>query len=234
VAYPTHCAWRCFHLNLNHHTFLKPSTYDLSAYPAHARQRNLPMKPERVSTPGNGATLRALVAALEAVADRTGRVVSWLSFLMVLVTFLVVVLRYAFDLGWIAMQESVTYMHAALFMLGAAYTLRRNGHVRVDIFYQKLSRRGRAWVDLLGTLLLLIPVGIFIAWIGWDYVFKSWAFMEGSREAGGIPAVYLLKTLMIVMPALVLIQGLAWILRTGLFLAGVPGIFPPDEDDRSA
>ncbi|WP_133512301.1 TRAP transporter small permease subunit [Candidatus Thiosymbion oneisti] len=192
------------------------------------------MRLKRVSPPGNGVTLRSLVAALEAVADRTGRLVSWLSFFMVLIAFLVVVLRYVFDLGWIAMQESVTYMHAALFTLGAAYTLRRNGHVRVDIFYQKLSRRGRAWVDLLGTLLLLIPVCIFIAWVGWDYVRKSWEVMEGSREAGGIPAVYLLKTLMIVMPALVLIQGLAWILRTGFFLAGVQGIPPPDEDDGNA
>jgi len=187
------------------------------------------MKLERVSPLGKGATLCSLVAALEAVADWTGRVVSWLSFFMVLITFLVVVLRYAFDLGWIAMQESVTYMHAALFTLGAAYTLRRNGHVRVDIFYQKLSRRGRAWVDLLGTLLLLMPVCLFIAWVGWDYVLKSWEVMEGSREAGGIPAVYLLKTLMIVMPTLLLIQGMAWMLRTGLFLAGVRGILPPDE-----
>jgi len=191
------------------------------------------MIPERTPLPGNGAALGSLVVALEAVADRTGRVVSWLSFFMVLVSFLVVVLRYAFDLGWIAMQESVTYMHAALFTLGVAYTLRRNGHVRVDIFYQKLSRRGRAWVDLLGTLLLLTPVCIFIAWIGWDYVLKSWEVMEGSREAGGIPAVYLLKTLMIVMPVLVLIQGLAWILRAGLFLAGVSGILPPGERDGS-
>jgi len=192
------------------------------------------MKPEPMSPPGKGTALSSLVTALEVVAERTGRVVSWLAFFMVLTTFLVVVLRYGFDLGWIAMQESVTYMNAALFTLGAAYTLRCNGHVRVDIFYQKLSRRGRAWVDLLGTLLLLIPVCIFIAWIGWDYVLKSWEVMEASREAGGIPAVYLLKTLMIVMPALVLIQGLAWVLRSGLFLAGVQGILPPDEDDGNA
>jgi len=192
------------------------------------------MKPERLLPPGDGTTLGLLVIALEVVADWTGRVVSWLSFFMVLITFLVVVLRYAFDLGWIAMQESVTYMHATLFMLGAAYTLRRNGHVRVDIFYQKLSRRGRAWVDLLGTLLLLVPVSLFIVWIGWDYVLKSWELMEGSREAGGIPAVYLLKTLLVVMPILVLIQGLVWILSTGLFLAGVPGIRPPGEDDGGA
>ena len=192
------------------------------------------MTPEHISPPGNNATVCSLVVALEAIAGWTGRIVSWLSFFMVLITFLVVVLRYAFDLGWIAMQESVTYMHAALFMLGAAYTLQRNGHVRVDIFYQKLSRRGRAWVDLLGTLLLLMPVSIFIAWIGWDYVLKSWEVMEGSREAGGIPGVYLLKTLMIVMPALMLIQGLAWILRSRLFLVGVPGILPPGGDDGNA
>ncbi len=187
------------------------------------------MASERASPPDKGAALRSLIAALEAVGDRTGHVVSWLSFFMVLVSFLVVVLRYAFDLGWIAMQESVTYMHAALFMLGAAYTLRHNGHVRVDILYQRLSRRGRAWVDLLGTLLLLLPVCVFIAWIGWDYVLESWEVLEGSREAGGIPGVYLLKTLLIIMPVLVLIQGLAWILRTGLFLAGVEGALPVDE-----
>jgi TRAP-type mannitol/chloroaromatic compound transport system permease small subunit len=111
-------------------------------------------------------------------------------------------------------------------MLGAAYTMQRDGHVRVDIFYQKLSRRGRAWVDLLGTLLLLVPVCVFIAWVGWDYVLKSWEVTESSPEAGGIPAVYLLKTLMVVMPVLVVVQGFAWILRNGLFLAGVAAALP--------
>jgi len=176
-----------------------------------------------------GATLLSLVTALETVSIWTGRVVSWLSLFMVLITFLVVLLRYAFDLGWIAMQESVTYLHATLFMLGAAYTLQRDGHVRVDIFYHQLSRRGRAWADLLGTLLLLVPVCVFIAWVSWDYVLKSWGMMESSPEAGGIPAVYLLKTLMLIMPVLVVIQGMAWILRNGLFLAGVAAALPEGE-----
>lgn len=187
------------------------------------------MAADPVASTGRGKSLLSMVAALEAVITWTGRIVSWLSLFMVIITFLVVLLRYAFDLGWIAMQESVTYMHAALFMLGAAYTLQRNGHVRVDILYQKLSPRGRAWVDLLGTLLLLTPVCVFIAWVGWDYVFESWNVMEGSREAGGIPGVYLLKTLIIAMPVLVLIQGLAWILRNGLFLAGVEAALPDQE-----
>ena len=189
------------------------------------------MAPDRAPPEGTGSTLLSLVAALETVSAWTGRLVSWFVFFMVLTTFLVVVLRYVFDLGWIAMQESVTYMHAALFMLGAAYTLQRNGHVRVDIFYQKMTRRGRALVDLLGTLLLLVPVCVFIVWAGWNYVVESWELMEGSREAGGLPAVYLLKTLILAMPALVLIQGMAWILRNGLFLAGVEAALPEAEGD---
>jgi TRAP-type mannitol/chloroaromatic compound transport system permease small subunit len=170
--------------------------------------------------------LIALASGLELLILWIGRAVSWLSLLMVIVTFLVVVLRYAFDLGWIAMQESVTYMHASLFMLAAAYTLQRGGHVRVDIFYQRLSARGRAWVDLLGTLFLLAPMCAYLAWSGWDYVAESWAVHEGSREAGGIPAVYLLKSLILAMPALLLLQGFAWALRNGLVLAGVETAAP--------
>jgi TRAP-type mannitol/chloroaromatic compound transport system permease small subunit len=167
-----------------------------------------------------------LTGMLEAVNDRIGRAIAWLALAMVLVTFLVVVLRYVFDFGSIAMQESVTYMHAVLFMLGAAYTLQRDGHVRVDIFYQRFSRRGRAWVDLLGTLVLLFPICLFILASSWDYVAESWHVLEGSREAGGIPGVFVLKTLLLLMPLLVLIQGAVWVLRNGLFIAGVDAALP--------
>jgi len=163
---------------------------------------------------------------LDRINGLLGPVVSWLALAMVLVTFLVVVLRYAFDIGSIALQESVTYMHATLFMLGAAYTLQQQGHVRVDIFYQRFSRRGRAWVDLLGTLILLVPICLFVLASSWAYVTESWAVHEGSREAGGLPYVYVLKTLLIVMPILVLIQGLVWLLRNGLLLAGVDAALP--------
>ena len=173
--------------------------------------------------------LLALCGALETLTAWVGRAVAWLALFMVLLTFLVVVLRYAFDLGWIAMQESVTYMHAALFMLGAAFTLQRDGHVRVDIFYQKLSRRRRALIDLAGTLLLLFPVALFIAWASWGYVADAWTIREGSREAGGIHGVYLLKTLILLMPALLLLQGAALAVRNGLYLAGVESAFPKAE-----
>jgi TRAP-type mannitol/chloroaromatic compound transport system permease small subunit len=179
--------------------------------------------------PRASARLLRLADRLDAVNGHIGNAVAWLALGMVLTTFVVVVLRYAFDGGSIALQESVTYMHAVLFMLGAAYTLQRNGHVRVDIFYQRFSRRGRAWVDLLGTLVLLLPVAVFILSSSWGYVLESWNIRESSREAGGIPYVYVLKTLLLAMPVLMLMQGLVWLLRNGLFLLGVESALPSSE-----
>ena len=123
---------------------------------------------------------------LQSFSEWTGRVVAWFSLPMVILTFVIVVLRYAFDLGWIWMQESVVWMHAAVFMLAAAYTLKRDDHVRVDIFYRKMSVRRKALVDVLGTLLFLLPVSIFLIATSWDYVAVSWSIREGSREAGGL------------------------------------------------
>ncbi|UHD17330.1 TRAP transporter small permease subunit [Thiocapsa bogorovii] len=183
--------------------------------------------------PRTGGPTRLLVFAdrIDAVVRQIGEWATWLSLAMVLVTFAVVVLRYAFDIGSIALQESVTYMHAVLFMLGIAYTLGRNGHVRVDILYERLSRRGRARVDLIGTLLLLIPVCVLIIWLGWAYVAESWRVQEASRETGGLPAVYLLKSLILIMPILLLAQGLSNALRNGLFLAGMEEALPPSDGE---
>lgn len=107
------------------------------------------------------------------------------------------------------MQESITWMHALVFMIGAAYTLKQEGHVRVDIFYQKMSARSRAWIDLLGTLLFLLPVFGFILWASWDYVLFSWSLKESSQEAGGLPGLFLLKTVLLIMPVLMLLQGVS-------------------------
>jgi len=150
---------------------------------------------------------------LEQFIDWTGRTVSWLVLAMVLVTFLVVVLRYVFDMGWIALQESISYFHSIVFLVGAAYTLKQNGHVRVDIFYNRLGDHGRAWVDLIGHLFILMPVMVFILWISWPYVAESWRVTEGSREAGGLAGVFLLKSLIFIMAGLLILQGLALILR---------------------
>ena len=180
---------------------------------------------------GQAHGLLRFIEVLDRISRSAGRAVAWLTLLMVLVTFFVVLLRHMFDLGSIAMQESVTYMHAAVFMIGASYTLQRDGHVRVDIFYQGMSQRGRAWVNLLGTLILLIPVCAFILWSSWQYVFDAWSVAEGSPEAGGLPAVWVLKTLILLLPLLLLLQGLSWLLRNGLFLAGVDTALPSAEKE---
>jgi TRAP-type mannitol/chloroaromatic compound transport system permease small subunit len=156
----------------------------------------------------------SLIDSIEAFIDWSGRTVSWLTLLMVIVTFIVVVLRYVFDIGWIALQESVTYMHAMVFLVGASWALQQEAHVRVDIFYSRFSPRIKAWIDLGGSLLMLLPVMIFVAWISWTYVIDSWGVFEGSREAGGLPAVFLLKSLILVMAAMLILQALVQIARS--------------------
>ncbi len=157
--------------------------------------------------------LNKTLSRIDAFIDWSGRTVSWLSLLLVLVTFTVVVLRYAFDYGMIALQETSTYLHATVFLVGMAYTLQQDAHVRVDIFYSRCSRLSKAWIDLCGTLFLLLPFMLFISWSSWQYILDSWSVLEGSREAGGLPAVFLLKSLILVMTTLLSLQALCQVAR---------------------
>jgi TRAP-type mannitol/chloroaromatic compound transport system permease small subunit len=141
------------------------------------------------------------------LVDVVGRAVAWLTLVMTLLTFGVVILRYGFNQGWIWLQESVTYLHAAVFMVAAAWALQTDDHVRVDIFYRERSPRYQAAVNLLGTLLFLVPFSVLMIAVGWDYVAASWATHEASREAGGLPFVWLLKSLILILPALLLLQS---------------------------
>ena len=156
-----------------------------------------------------------LVALIDRISIATGRAAAWLTLLMVLATFVIVLLRYAFDIGVVWLQESVTWMHAAVFMLGAAYTLQQEEHVRVDIFYRNLSPTRQAWVNLFGVLFFVIPLTIFFIVESWDYVAASWRIREVSRDSGGLPYPFLplLKSILIVMPVAVLLQGLSMALR---------------------
>ena len=147
--------------------------------------------------------------AIDALNQRIGHSTAWLVLGMVLITFLVVVMRYGFSFGRIAIQESITYLHAFVFMVAGAYTLKHNEHVRVDIFYQGMSVRHRAFVDFFGSLFLLLPFTGFIVWISFDYVSNSWQHLEQSREAGGLPFVYLLKSLIPTMAILLFLQALS-------------------------
>lgn len=153
---------------------------------------------------------------LDRLSTIVGRSISWLTLFMVIVTFVVVVMRYVFDAGFIWIQESVVWMHAVVFMLGAAYTLHDEEHVRVDVFYRSMGPRRRAWVDIIGVVVFLLPVCVFLAWNSWDFVLQSWRIGESSREAGGLPypLVPLLKTTLLLMPLAVSLQGVSLLLKS--------------------
>lgn len=168
--------------------------------------------------------------AVDGFNDWVGRATAWLVIAMVLVQFAVVMLRYIFGFGSIMMQETVVYLHGALFMLGAGYTLLREGHVRVDIFYRDATPEKKALVDLFGVLFLLLPVCGLIWLSSWSYVAQSWSILEGSRETSGIQAVYVLKTAILAFAALLSVQGLSMAARAYLILKG----HVPADRDRAA
>jgi TRAP-type mannitol/chloroaromatic compound transport system permease small subunit len=158
--------------------------------------------------PGN-LPLKRLSQLIDHGMDGIGRSVSWLTLVMVLLMALIVLLRYVLEFGSIAMQEAVMYLNALIFTLGAAYTLKENGHVRVDILYNRLGPRQQGLLNLLGTLLLLLPSMIFILYVCWDYVALSWRIREGSAEASGLPLIYLLKSTILLLAALLILQAIS-------------------------
>lgn len=154
-----------------------------------------------------------IATLIERLNATLGRAAAWLALAIVLVQFAVVILRYVLDTGSIRLQESILYAHATLFLLAAAWTLSLNGHVRVDIFYSEARPRTKAIIDLAGALLLLLPFMAALIWYATPYVAQSWAILEHSREASGLPIVYLFKTLILVFAVTMALQGIAQAIR---------------------
>lgn len=169
---------------------------------------------------------------IDTLNEWVGRAVAWCVLALVLIAFTVVLLRYSFGIGSIALQESVTWLHAIVFMVGAAYTLGHDEHVRVDIFYRRMGPKGRGLVDLLGALFLLMPVCALLFWKGWGYAASSWALGEGSREAGGLPFLYLLKSLIPLTAALLFLQGVSLALHSLRALRGRETPSAPHHEER--
>lgn len=163
--------------------------------------------------PGQPPAGSPLAGALERLADRIGHALSWLTLGMVLGTCGVAVLRYFFDIGATWLQEAVTWMHAFVFLGGASYALRADEHVRVDVFHRNFSARGRAIVNVAGVLLLLWPFCGYLVFESWAYVWQSFSIRETSREANGLPALYVLKSVILAAAVLLAVQGLAMLLR---------------------
>lgn len=157
--------------------------------------------------------MQGILNLLDGISRTTGSLTRWLALGMLLAQFFIVIARYVFGLSSIAAQESVLYMHSTMFMLGAGYTLLMDGHVRVDIFYDRLGALGKNRIDLLGHLCLLMPAMVTVIYFSWPAVANSWKILEGPISVGGIKAVFLLKSLIPAFCLLVLLQSLACVLR---------------------
>ena len=162
----------------------------------------------------------ALAQLIDTLNALLGKGCAWLTLFLVLGTSVVVVLRYGFGIGATALQEAVLYAHALVFMGAAAWVLQTNGHVRVDIFFQKFSGRRQALVELLGNLLFLLPMCLFLGWASWDYVSNAWSTLEGSSESGGLKFVYLQKSIILLLVISLVLQGLANLTRALYIIAG--------------
>mgnify|MGYP003949821777 FL=1 len=158
--------------------------------------------------------MKQISQAIDTCSNTLSRVVRWLALAMVLLTITVVILRYVFAIGAIPLQESIMYLHGILFLTGIPYGIYKNTHVRVDIFYAQMKSTRKGLVDLCGHTLFLIPISTFILITSWPYTLASWRVLEGSAEVGGIPAVFLLKTLVPVTAVLMLLQATSEILKT--------------------
>ena len=166
------------------------------------------------------ATLLNFIQKAEHINTLIGKRIAWLIPFLALLTFFIAALRYTFALGWVWSQEMVIYIHGALFMLGIPYTLLKEDHVRIDIFYRDMDPRRRALVDLLGSIGLLFPFCILFLIYSVPYVFNSWKNLEDSSQAGGLPFVYLFKSLLVLMPLSLLMQGLSLGTRSFLVIFG--------------
>ena len=161
-----------------------------------------------------------LIGFGDSLIERLGNVLNILMIALVCVVIVVVIGRYFFEIGSVALQELTTYLHATIFMLGISYTLKHDGHVRVDIFYRNFSEKKQALINVIGGLVFVLPISMFVGWSSWEYVLASWSIMETSTENNGLPFIYLLKTVMLIMPFLLATQGLINVAKNLFMLYG--------------
>ena len=158
--------------------------------------------------------LNKYVTFVQALNKKVGESCSFLLLAMALLTFIIVVFRYVFHMGWVWLQELVVYFHAILFLMTSAYALKEGGHVRVDIFYEKLNAKNQALVNLLGGVFLLLPTCIVILCLSFPYVLDSWSVLEASQDGAGLPGVFLLKTFIVLAVVLLALQGTALLVES--------------------
>jgi TRAP-type mannitol/chloroaromatic compound transport system permease small subunit len=174
--------------------------------------------------------IRAFIRGVDGLNQKIGTFVSWLTSVMVLVVCYDVFTRYVMKNSFVAVQELQWHLFAIIFLIGAAFTLKENGHVRVDVFYARLTPRRRALIDLFGCLVFLIPFSLLVIGTSKQFVLMSWTMGEVSPDPGGLPARYLLKGMIPAGFVLVLLQGIVLALRSVLVLTNRPLDPPPQRN----
>lgn len=170
--------------------------------------------------------MASIIRAISAVNRLLGNVFAWLSLLMVLICFTVVVQRYALGFTVLWMQDLYVWLNGAMFTAVAGFALLRDDHVRVDIFYRPAKIRTKAIIDLIGVLIFLIPFCWVVYTYTWNYVARSWRIGEASSNVGGMPGLYILKSFLLVFVAVIFLQGIAMALRSILVLRGREDLLP--------
>ena len=171
--------------------------------------------------------IRAVVRSIDIFNEQLGRIVSWFALILVLMQFAVVLLRYVFGLGFIPMQESIVFMHAMLFLVAAGYTLLHDGHVRVDIFYSTATELNKARVNFFGVVVFLWPICALLTWKSLIFVGASIRVWEGSPEGTFMPF-WLLKSMLLVFPFVLSLQGFSLLVKSWLVMTGQEPIDPPE------
>lgn len=172
-------------------------------------------------------TLLRIADSIDRVTDAIGRVVAWLTLATVLICFATVYLRYVLHIGLIWLQELYAWTHVFAITMGAGYVLMKGGFVRVDLFYARFDKRGKAWVDLLGTIFFMAPFLYMMANSGWSFFYMSWMMNESSQQETGLPAMWLLKGTLMLFVAVVGLQGVSMAARSlATILGEQPAIRP--------
>ena len=164
--------------------------------------------------------LKRICKAIDTLNGWVGKAVSWVTLVLVVVVFVDVVMRYMFNTSFVFTQELEWHLFAVIFLIGAGYTLLQDGHVRVDIIYQRLRPKAKAWVNLVGVIFFLIPGCVLVITTSWQFVYTAWTVMEGSPDPGGIPFRFIVKGTIPVGFGLLLLQGIALGLRSLMVLLG--------------
>jgi TRAP-type mannitol/chloroaromatic compound transport system permease small subunit len=162
--------------------------------------------------------LRSVADAIDRLNNRLGQALSWLTVMLVAITASVAILRYVLSVGWVWMQDAYLWIFGTMILMGAAYALLHDRHVRVDFFYNRRGPRYRAAINLLGTVVFLFPTIGMLAWVNYPYVRSAWGRLEGSLEAGGLPGVFLLKSVLLVFCIPLAAQGISFAIRNALVL----------------